>query len=461
MDRPAELSEDEIVDLSALPWIVWVELQRDVVSFEYRDGIEDALSDAYPEFAARWKDVQSIGPNVTFERAFFTLSPGELAELVERQSSAEGRRGESTVAPVALEELFAHHLLRVPSEEQAIEVAKALQGLEHIFARVQVQAPLPPQPASSQHYLDGVDLVNDTAGINVRSVWTSAGGKGENVMIGVIEQCWALAHRDLPAAIAPRRYPQVQSANDLNMQRAIVHAMADAGILAAMHNNIHFDGIVAGAAIRLTSSIRTKNGVKLYDVADAIASLAQQLPAGAVLLVEEQAETLVQGRLQLAPAEQIAAVHTAIRAATNINIAVIEPAGNGGIDIDGVLSAVDSGAIMIGACADDGQHPSRLAGVLPSNFGARVDCYALGEFVETLALNNGTRRDYGGTSAAAAIIAGAAASVLSIAAANGRTVTPEELRNWFRDDSQGVASANPGVDRIGVMPDVGRLVANL
>jgi hypothetical protein len=177
------------------------------------------------------------------------------------------------------------------------------------------------------------------------------------------------------------------------------------------------------------------------------------------LLVEEQAETLWQGSVRLAPVEQVAAVETAIRAAVNIGIAVIEPAGNGGSDIDAMLTAGDSGAIVVGACADDGQHPSRLAGVLPSNFGGRVDCYALGEFVETLDINNGTRSDYGGTSSASAIIAGAATVVLSIAAAHGRTVTPPELRDWFRQP--GTESSNPVADLIGVMPDVGTLIANL
>lgn len=457
MDEPVEFSE-AFVDLSTLTWIVWVELQSDVNAFEYSDGLEETLSDAYPEFAERWKELQAAIPDLTFERAFFTLSPSELAELVERQHSAERAPGEGTVEPVTLKEFFAHHLLRVPSGEEAVFVAEMLQGLEHIFARVQIQVPLPSQPAASQPYLGGVDPINDTAGINVHNVWPEAGGKGENVVIGVIEQCWALTHHDLLTSIMPVKYPQVQPAYSLAMQR---HAMADVGILAAAHNAVGLDGIAAKAAIGLASSIRIKNGKYLHAVADAITAITQQSPGDAVLLVEEQAETLLQGMVQLTPVEQLAAVHTAIRAAVNIGIAVIEPAGNGGIDIDGLLSADDSGAIVVGACADDGQHPSRLAGVLPSNFGLRVDCFALGEFVETLDIGNSTRSDYGGTSAASAIIAGAAAVVLSVAAARGRTVTPVELRAWFRDASQGVTSANPDADLIGVMPDVGNIVASL
>lgn len=440
---------EDYPDLDNLPWIVWVQLRPDALPPEYMDNLEEYLGERYPEFADRWKDVQAQLPELSFERTFFTLSTGQLAELAARQEQA-------TVEPVTLQEFFSHYLLRVPSGEGAAFVAEMLLVLEHIFARVQVQVPLPVQPAGGQPYLGGADPVLDTAGINVRDAWTEAGGNGENAVMGLIEQCWALAHRDLAASIAPRRYPQVQPAD---LQAAVVHALADVGILAAAHNAIGCDGIAAGAAIQLISSLRTKNGAALYDVADAITVITQRLPRGAVLLVEEQAETLWQGRVQLAPVEQVAAVQTAIRAAVNSGVAVIEPAGNGGIDIDAMLTAGDSGAIMVGACADDGQHPSRLTGVLPSNFGGRVDCYAPGEFVETLAPNNGTRNDYGGTSSASAIIAGAAAVVLSIAAARGRTVTPAELRDGFRQT--GTASSAPGVDRIGVMPDVGALIANL
>ena len=455
MKTPTAFSE-EYLDLDKLPWIVWVQLQPGALPLEYMDNLEKYLWERYPDFANRWKELQAPLPEISFERTFFTLSAGELAELVERQ---EQDRHAAIVELVTLREFFSHYLLRVPSGEYAAFVAEALQGLDHIFARVQVQVPLPVQPACAQPYLGGVDPILDTAGINVRDAWTEAGGNGENTVIGVIEQCWALTHRDLAASIAPRRYPQVQPANNSKIQRAVVHAMADVGILAAAHNAIDCDGVVAGTDIQLISSLRTKNGASLYDVADAITVITQQLPSGAVLLVEEQAETLWQGSVRLAPVEQVAAVETAIRAAVNIGIAVIEPAGNGGSDISAMLTAGDSGAIVVGACADDGQHPSRLAGVLPSNFGGRVDCYALGEFVETLDINNGTRSDYGGTSSASAIIAGAAAVVLSIAAARGRAVTPPELRDWFRQP--GTESSNPIADLIGVMPDVGTLIANL
>lgn len=459
MDKPAESSAEENLDLSALPWIVWGELQRDAITFEYGDGIEDALSDTYPEFAEKWKELRNAIPDLTFERTFFTLSPGELAELVERQHAADTQHG--AVAPVALEELFAHYFVRASSGEQAVYVAEALQGLEHIFARVQIQVPLPRQPANSQPYLGGVDPINNTAGIDVHPAWTEAGGNGENVVIGVIEQSWALTHHDLQISITPVRYPQVQPASNSTLQARLAHAIADVGILAAAHNGVAIDGIAAATTIRLASSIRTKNGKPLHNVADAITAITPQLPGGAVLLVEEQAETLWQGRIQLTPVEQLTAVHVAMRLAVTIGIAVIEPAGNEGIDIDALPTAGDSGAIIVGACADDGQHPSRLAGVVRSNFGQRVDCFALGEFVETLDVGQSTRSDYGGTSSASAIIAGAAAIVLSVAVAAGRPVRPEELRNWFRDAQWGVASANPSVDLIGVMPDVGRLVAML
>jgi hypothetical protein len=133
------------------------------------------------------------------------------------------------------------------------------------------------------------------------------------------------------------------------------------------------------------------------------------------------------------PAEEDLAVFNAIRlvsACGNERIVVLA-AGNNGLDLglvaltNGRLFADpdkhpqwDSGAIIVGACNVDaaGAHPlvNELGG--NSNFGERVDCFAWGARVETcggtpLSPTASYTNIFGGTSSAAAIVAGAATLV--------------------------------------------------
>jgi hypothetical protein len=101
-----------------------------------------------------------------------------------------------------------------------------------------------------------------------------------------------------------------------------------------------------------------------------------------------------------------------------------------------------------------------------SNFGSRIDCYAWGEFVDTCSsdpLGSTTlyTPGFNGTSAASAIVAGAALSVQGMAEANlGYRFGPKQLRTLLSDPANGTVSNNPAADRIGVMPDLGKIVTN-
>lgn len=119
---------------------------------------------------------------------------------------------------------------------------------------------------------------------------------------------------------------------------------------------------------------------------------------------------------------------------------------------------------MVGA-ATAGREHARIAG---SNFGRRVDCYAWGEWVATTGDGADSRETtrfterFSGTSAATAIIAGAAVVAQGIAKAHrGAPLSPEALRDLFRDPASGTPSAKPAEDRIGVMPDLRKVVAGI
>ncbi len=197
------------------------------------------------------------------------------------------------------------------------------------------------------------------------------------------------------------------------------------------------------------------------------------------------------------PVEIYPEVFHMIEMATSLGITVIEPAGNGRVpeapnseqrtalhldDItafwrpdalwktpprslqrvamgqqwsDPSLSApADSGAIMV-ACADRDEMGKRWVRSSCSNYGSRIDCFAAGEDVYTLNANDPQSADtLGGTSAASAIIAGAALCLQGVAIANqGHPLSPKDLRDALRDPELGTKTISDK-DKIGVMPNL-------
>jgi hypothetical protein len=109
--------------------------------------------------------------------------------------------------------------------------------------------------------------------------------------------------------------------------------------------------------------------------------------------------------------------------------------------------------------------------VIISNFGSRIDCYAWGENVTTTwsdaaGVKTGPMAYTGvfsGTSAAAAIVAGAALSVQGMAqSVLGFRLSPGQLRAILSDPNPMINTrpANWPVDRIGVMPNLKGIAQN-
>jgi Subtilase family len=116
----------------------------------------------------------------------------------------------------------------------------------------------------------------------------------------------------------------------------------------------------------------------------------------------------------------------------------------------------DSGAIMVGAATSAAPH-SRLGF---SNQGSRIDCYGWGQNIDTTGDGwTGTSTtvyttSFGGTSGASPIVTGAAVLLQSWRRARtGHVMDPATVRSWLRS-SVNTPSADPDVDRIGVMPDL-------
>jgi subtilisin family serine protease len=331
----------------------------------------------------------------------------------------------------------------------------------------------PKELEAFQGYLDPAP-----EGMDVRFAWTLPGGRGENIRIVDIEFNWNLKHNDLVGAISDA-FIIVRGRDelpDLNVN----HGTAVLGQLVAAPDDIGVTGIAHRAKIGLISPL-TEGTVPR--VGDAINRAVRRLDAGDVILLEQQSVAgprfdITNGR-GLLPIEFEPDVFNAIKSATEKGIIVIEPAGNGFQNLDDPVyngtfdrSKRDSGAIMVGA----GMSPPGIYGPGPdrqrveeSNYGSRVDVQGWGRFVTTCGYgdlrreqgeNNWYTTVFGGTSSAAAMVAGAAAVLQSIVKERDLPpLTPAQLRQLL------VATGSPQTgDRsqnIGTRPDLRAAIAAL
>ena len=199
-------------------------------------------------------------------------------------------------------------------------------------------------------------------GIGAIEVWGLAGAKGQGVTICDIEGNWNRQHEDLPSGIPLFGGTVI---NDLGWRN---HGTAVLGEMVSIPNGKGTVGISHMAKAAVQSAV--VNGV--FNAAAAITNAASRLSAGDVILIELQAT---------GPNNKFVAmqfwgdVFSAITAAVQKGITVVEAAGNGDENFDLAIFAgtglqKDSGAIVVGA------------GVPPSNnidfdgFGAGFPSYA-------------------------------------------------------------------------------------
>ena len=266
------------------------------------------------------------------------------------------------------------------------------------------------------------------------------GGRGKGRKFVDIERGWSLkydarvdvdtwvsAHGDLTRKFSGK--PRVFFMGDYYVQQNYFHERhgdSVLGIVMATDNDIDIVGITPDLEEARVVQYLVEHG---QDLPDAIARASAYLDPGDVMLIEIQ---LMPGNL---PIEATELNFLAIQLATSAGIVVVEAAGNGSLNFDDPAatgrfasypydfsplspdaSDNDSGAILVGAC----DNPPRIVGkgkdqtveykrYPSSNYGSRVDCFAHGNNVFTLADHH-----FNGTSAASAIVAGAALSVSSV-----------------------------------------------
>jgi hypothetical protein len=430
--------------------VINVEIDTSALVLDYEPSAQDQLTAIDPAARAAWDAAVAAVGSMSLDPLFVSVPKEALRDLLDA-----GRLLGND--PPDLLRWF-----QVVCDEAAADaVAGALQGLP--FVAQAVRRPVTEVPAvvawatnpetPREHQIEPGVL----GGVDAKFAWQIDGGTGQRIKLVDVETGWDLTHEDLAGASIVKAPTPRESEQD--------HGTSVAGILVAPDNGKGIVGIVPAAQLVLVSKLRPSG---LDNLGDAIAVGAASLTAqqGDVLLIEE-AEHFNSPPGADIPAENDPAVFDAIRAATALGITVIEPAGNGGVDLDnapalfklspGNAGFAESGAIIVGGGetspgGTQRRHPR-------STFGARVDCFApsLGLRAPTTPAPS-SYTDFTGTSGASAVIAGTAAAVQAMSFAHtGQFLSPSDLRNLFRDAN--LCTTIPPGDPAGIggMPDLRKI----
>lgn len=308
--------------------------------------------------------------------------------------------------------------ISVPPEESE-KLLDALRAHPAVQTAYRAVVPPPPPvdipPATPDGEPDQGYLSAAPEGIEAAYAWTVAGGKGQGVKVVDIEYSWRETHEDLESSVgAAECFPPTAE--------HIEHGTASMGLLIAGQNGYGVSGIAHLATpIFVTDHPQGMS----YSVARAIDCAMTLLDPGDVMLIEAQTYgpngTFV-------PVEWDQAEFDAISIATAVGIVVVEPAGNGGEDLDDEIygglfdgRVRDSGAIVVGAGAppDYGTQPDRSR-LEFSSYGGRLTSQGWGDDVVTTGYGDAFDGDgdpdqyytavYSGTSSASAMVAAAVAS---------------------------------------------------
>lgn len=393
-------------------------------------------------------------PDLRIERLFST----QERELDRRRGQIAARSGRTQPNL----NLYFRFTLGHPADVERL--LESLSSLEIVETAYREPEPAPP-PATPSFVAQQGYRGPAPAGIDAVAAGATAAGLGAKVRLADVEYGWNLLHEDLERVRA--RALRINNGSFCDPFLGDDHGTAVLGELAADRDTTGVTGLVPRAALTLVNSAVDQAGACVWNLANAINLAHGNLDAGDVLLVEQQARS----PSGFVPVEWLLAVYDAIFSATSDGIIVVEPAGNGGQDLDGPeygspfpRGLPDSGAIVVGAGgapACESWPGAPRARIDFSSFGSRVDLQGWGECVVTTGygdLFGGTRntfyaRGFAGTSSAAAMVAAAAASLSSVTEARtGEHLTSRRARSIL--ESTGSAQDLSVSGQIGPLPNL-------
>lgn len=421
---------------------------RPQIKLPYSSKAQAAIADRE---GRKWARLEAENPGIRLKPYFSTIGQSRIHALKKREGAP----------PPADADLESYFVIECPNAQSAGRAAVEIAEWPNVETAYVEAGPVPPpvNPADDPRSMNQGYLAGAPAGIDARWAWPHADGSGVGFVD--LERGWTLDHEDLKAA----NISIISGlSNDFHG-----HGTAVLGEVTAFDNTLGGIGIAPKAHARVVSQWRTAS---IYNTAEAILSAASAMSAGDVLLLE--AQTSYPTASGFVPVEVEPAVFDAIHFATALGIVVVEAGANGAVDLDafedlngkkilnrGSADFRDSGAIMVGAASSTVPH-QRLGF---SNFGSRIDCFAWGQNIDTCGdgwmgtATNTYIAGFGGTSGASPIITGAALLLQSLRAASCSVkYSPTELRKLLSDAALNTKSAQPAVDRIGVMPNLRAII---
>jgi subtilisin family serine protease len=366
-----------------------------------------------------------------------SFSPEHIQAEIDEMAS-----GDMPEAVASLPPLQSFVRLWFPSAEEAAAAARELDALPDVDRAQVVPWLAPPQTPVPQDPFIGTAAMGVThvPGTPYQHQWylhrTSVpgawalGARGAGVVIADIDWGYLTTHQELMSRLEmARAYNSADRTNKVSQGQDVDHGTAVMGLVGAAAEGRGMAGYAPEADLWPVQGNSDSVGASYDHWADGILYATAQPSGGRRKVILVELET----RSMSGNCEQRLVVNTAIRRAIARNMVVCVPAGNGGREAhladNGVTAITATGSILVGATR---WHDTIDQRDEDSNWGPWIVVSAPGDSDYDVtcsnAANDAYRNRFGGTSGAAAKVAGVAALMLSVNPA----LTHDQVREILR-----------------------------